>query len=103
MGHLGYEGLGVEMGAESSGRRDDGYAVGREFLYEILDKLRSLAEVLHVEALVEALRHGFDGAHVHTAVGEKSLVERHVGHHALLELAVVRDDGATAGKTQFAS
>ena len=102
MGHVGHEGSGIEVAAQTARRQHHGHAVVVELPGEIVDELRALAEILHVERLVESLRHRLHRAHVDAAIGEEALVERDVLHHLLCIFGILRRDDAALGETQLA-
>ncbi len=92
----------VEVGAEAAGGLDHRHAVVVQFLHQVGDELRTLADVFHIEGLVKADGHGLHRTDLHAAVGEEALVERHELHHLVGELLVVGGDDAAAGEAEFA-
>ena len=102
MRHVGNEGTGVEVAAQASCREDNGHAIVVELLGEVVDELRTLADVLHVEALIQALCHGLHSAYVHTTVGEEALVEGDVLDHHLGELLILTGDDTALSEAELA-
>ncbi len=100
--HIGNEGTGIEVTAQTSGWQHHGNTIVVKFLGKVIDELRSLTEILHVERLIKSLCHCLHRAHIDTAIGEESLVERNELHHLLGVFGILGCDDTTLGEAQFA-
>ena len=92
----------VQVGSQAAGGLDHRYAVIVQFLYQIGDEFGTLADVFHIQALVQAHGHGFHGAHLHAAIGKESFVQGHELHHFVRELLVMGGNDAAAAEAQLA-
>ena len=101
MRNIGDDLRAVQVRAQAAGGLDHGNAVVIQFLHEVCDELRALADVFHVQRLIKSDRHRFHRTDFHAAVGEETFVQRHELHHLFRELLVVRGDDAAAGEAEF--
>ena len=74
MWHVRYKALAINMCTQSARRFDHRHTVGIQLVHQVVDKLRSVAQVVHIERFVQSLCHCLYGAHINTAVGEEALI-----------------------------
>ena len=99
MRHTLQELRSVNVRTQTTGRQNHRNTVSVQFLHQLLNKDRTLADDLLIHRLLQTDSDRLHRANLHTTVGQETLEQGDELLHLQDQLLVVGDDTATTSKT----